>query len=269
MSIYSSETDIFSQKIQISPINIPKSYLLFRTSFNTATFRGTDSNNTYIAPSLSSSVDFTDRRSVTSTDDRGLYVTKGAVKPTDKHLFPINNIPITNNWQFSEITQLSIYTPITSSRIGPNLSHSVALLPNEIKNASRLSEGQLLRNNVTLPLESPLECVRGPLDLNLEHLRCSEGDLNRQMCKTPLRINNKHRSITQKKVNFKPKYDKIIIIQGLSFYNENNMKKDIWWSTTEMNNMRQMVTNEINRMKRLHPRWSVTQCIQELYRLDN
>ena len=30
----------------------------------------------------SSSVDFTDRRSVTSTDDRGLYVTKGAVKPT-------------------------------------------------------------------------------------------------------------------------------------------------------------------------------------------
>ena len=47
------------------------------------------------------------------------------------------------------------------------------------------------------------------------------------------------------------------------------MKKDIWWSTTEMNNMRQMVTNEINRMKRLHPRWSVTQCIQELYRLDN
>ena len=240
MSIYSSETDIFSQKIQISPINIPKSYLLFRTSFNTATFRGTDSNNTYIAPSLS-----------------------------DKHLFPINNIPITNNWQFSEITQLSIYTPITSSRIGPNLSHSVALLPNEIKNASRLSEGQLLRNNVTLPLESPLEWVRGPLDLNLEHRRCSEGDLNRQMCKTPLRINNKHRSITQKKVNFKPKYDKIIIIQGLSFYNENNMKKDIWWSTTEMNNMRQMVTNEINRMKRLHPRWSVTQCIQELYRLDN
>ena len=89
------------------------------------------------------------------------------------------------------------------------------------------------------------------------------------MCKTPLRINNKHRSISQKKVNFEPKYDKIIIIQGLSFYNENNMKKDIWWSTTEMNNMRQMVTNEINRMKRLHPRWSVTQCIQELYRLDN
>ena len=221
MSIYSSETDIFSQKIQNSPINIPKSYLLFRTSFNTATFRGTDFNNTDFVPSLSvdfsspnvfeksselksaniysSSVDFTDRRSVTSTDDRGFYVTKGAVKPTDKHLYPINNIPMSNNWQFSEITQLSIYTPI----------------------------------------------------------------------KTPLRINKKHRSISQKKVNFEPKYDKIIIIQGLSFYNENNMKKDIWWSTTELNNMRQMATNEINRMKQLHPRWSVTQCIQELYRLDN
>jgi len=33
-----------------------------------------------------SSVDFTDRRSVTSTDDRGLYVTKGAVKPTHSQL---------------------------------------------------------------------------------------------------------------------------------------------------------------------------------------
>ena len=266
MSIYSSETDIFSQKIQNSPINIPKSYLLFRTSFNTATFRGTDFNNTDFVPSLSedfsspnvfeksselksaniysSSVDFTDRRSVTSTDDRGFYVTKGAVKPTDKHLYPINNIPMSNNWQFSEITQLSIYTPITPLRIGPNLYLSVAKLPKEIENA---------HGNVTLPLESP---PKG-------------GDLNRQRCKTPLRINKKHRSISQKKVNFEPKYDKIIIIQGLSFYNENNMKKDIWWSTTELNNMRQMATNEINRMKQLHPRWSVTQCIQELYRLDN
>ena len=34
----------------------------------------------------SSSVDFTDRRSVTSTDDRGLYVTKSAVKPTEPEI---------------------------------------------------------------------------------------------------------------------------------------------------------------------------------------
>ena len=217
MSIYSSEIDIFSQKIRISPINIPKSYLLFRTSFNTATFRGTDLNNSNIIPSLS--VDFSSPNVFEKSSEL-----KSANIYSDKHLFPINNIPMsvssasiacsghsnpilpgearpswsTNNWQFSEITQLSIYTPI----------------------------------------------------------------------KTPLRINNKHRSI-QKKVNFETKYNKIIIIQGLSFYNENNIKKDIWWSTTELNNMRQMVTNEINRMKRLHPHWSVTQCIQELYRIAN
>ena len=44
---------------------------------------------------VSSSVDFTDRKSVTSTDDRGLYVTKGDVKPTDQPTLAKQDIIIT------------------------------------------------------------------------------------------------------------------------------------------------------------------------------
>jgi len=80
---------------------------------------------------------------------------------------------------------------------------------------------------------------------------------------TPLHLHK-----IKKKVNIDTKYNKMIIIQGLSFYMENNMKKDMWWTATELNNIRKMFTNELTRMKRLNPQWSITQCIHELYRLE-
>jgi hypothetical protein len=74
----------------------------------------------------------------------------------------------------------------------------------------------------------------------------------------------KHSNKKNKKVNFETNCNKIILIHGLSFYNENNIKKDIWWSILELNTMRKMVTNEIIRMQRLNPKLSASDCIRTL-----
>ena len=74
----------------------------------------------------------------------------------------------------------------------------------------------------------------------------------------------KHPNKKNKKVNFETNCNKIIMIHGLSFYNENNIKKDIWWSIIELNTMRKMVTNEIIRLQRLNPKLSASDCIRTL-----
>ena len=58
--------------------------------------------------------------------------------------------------------------------------------------------------------------------------------------------------------------NKIIIINSRSFYNENDIKKDVWWTTAELNNMRNLLIAEVNRLKTMNPQWSVQHCIREI-----
>lgn len=69
---------------------------------------------------------------------------------------------------------------------------------------------------------------------------------------------------TKNRVKFSPVCNEIIMIQGLSFYNENNIKKDVWWTFAELNTMRSLLTAEVNRMKMFNPKWSIQQCIREI-----
>jgi hypothetical protein len=66
------------------------------------------------------------------------------------------------------------------------------------------------------------------------------------------------------KVTFEPNYDKIILIYGLSFYHNNNIKNDVWWSSNELNKMRELVTSEVMYLRNMHPNWSISHCIREI-----
>ena len=66
------------------------------------------------------------------------------------------------------------------------------------------------------------------------------------------------------RVKFEPMNNKIIIINSRSFYNENDIKKDVWWTTAELNNMRNLLIAEVNRLKTMNPQWSVQHCIREI-----
>jgi hypothetical protein len=86
-------------------------------------------------------------------------------------------------------------------------------------------------------------------------------NLPQDMSITKIPIKNKK---TKNKVTFEPNYNKIILIYGLSFYNNNNIKNDVWWSSVELNKMREMVTNEVSYLRRIHPQWTISQCIREI-----
>jgi hypothetical protein len=69
---------------------------------------------------------------------------------------------------------------------------------------------------------------------------------------------------SKNRVKFDPVCNKIIIIQGLSFYNDNNIKKDVWWTFAELNSMRSLLYAEVNRMRMSNPNWSIQQCVREI-----
>jgi len=75
---------------------------------------------------------------------------------------------------------------------------------------------------------------------------------------------NKKTKSGKNRVKFDPVCNKIIMIQGLSFYNENNIKKDVWWTFAELNTMRSLLTVEVNRTRMANPNWSIQQCIREI-----
>lgn len=83
----------------------------------------------------------------------------------------------------------------------------------------------------------------------------------------PIQNNNVDKNKQKKgknKVTFEPNYNKIIFIYGLSFYNNNNIKNDVWWSSNELNKMRELVTNEVMYLRNIHPTWSISHCIREI-----
>ena len=75
---------------------------------------------------------------------------------------------------------------------------------------------------------------------------------------------NKKTKMNKNRVKFDPVFNKIIIIHGLSFYNENTIKKDIWWTVAELNTMRNLLRAEVNRVRMINPQRTIQQCIREI-----
>jgi len=78
------------------------------------------------------------------------------------------------------------------------------------------------------------------------------------------KVDNKKTKTNKNRVKFAPIFNKIIIIHGLSFYNENNIKKDIWWTVAELNTMRNLLIAEVNRLRMINPQRTIQQCIREI-----
>ena len=72
------------------------------------------------------------------------------------------------------------------------------------------------------------------------------------------------KSLNKNRVTFNQEHNKIILIHDLSFYIDNNIKQDIWWTFTEINTMRKFVSSEITRLKLINPKWTVQKCIHRI-----
>ena len=66
-----------------------------------------------------------------------------------------------------------------------------------------------------------------------------------------------------KKISFK-NHNLVMIIACKEYYVDNNIKNDVWWSSKELEFIRNMFTIEVAKMQRNHPGMSVTQCIKEI-----
>jgi len=66
------------------------------------------------------------------------------------------------------------------------------------------------------------------------------------------------------RVKFEPTKNKITFINDHLFYQNDNIKRDVWWTADELNNMRKLFTIEVNRLKIMNPSWSIGDCIREI-----
>lgn len=66
-----------------------------------------------------------------------------------------------------------------------------------------------------------------------------------------------------KKITFNNN-NNVILVAGKDFYTNNNIKNDVWWSSKELDFIRNMCTVEVSRIQRLNPNMSTAQCIKEI-----
>lgn len=66
-----------------------------------------------------------------------------------------------------------------------------------------------------------------------------------------------------KKISFQ-NHNLVIIVMGKEYYVDNNIKNDIWWSSKELEFIRNMFKIEASKLQKNYPHMSMSQCIKEL-----
>jgi len=66
-----------------------------------------------------------------------------------------------------------------------------------------------------------------------------------------------------KKITFNNN-NNVILVEGKEFYINNNIKNDIWWSSKELDFIRNMCSIEVARIQRNNPNKPPAQCIKEM-----
>jgi hypothetical protein len=216
-------------------------FSLFRTSLKCSMYNNNNNNNNKCL-NINTAID--------ATTDKNELPLQSAINMTFKIKNP-NSFHSINKDEYEESKKKTL---ITSSSFSPKHSYGYISL-SQSQSLPYNSSGYLSKE-----YRNHTKHIFNSFDEKKSNIECK----NIQKPNSVLKKSNSQNCISKgKKITFN-NYNNVILVAGKEFYINNNIKNDVWWSSKELNFIRNMCSIEIARIQRNNPKMSPTECIKEM-----